>query len=224
MAIAGKRVLGSRAAFLPLTAAVIFAFAVSAHGQYRYQPSAEYYHNDTASGTVMGGAFGAITGAIIGGSGDRGEGALIGAGVGALTGNLLGRQKDRVDEQRAAAGMAAVAQANQQATAQAVTNYDLVRMAQAGVGDELIISTIRSRGARLDLSPGALIALKESGVSDPVLIAAQQMSGRPLPAPATIVTEAVPSTVILAPPPRRVYRYAPRYPYRRSRVHYHFRF
>ena len=54
----------------------------------------------------MGGAFGAVTGAIVGGRKDRGEGALIGAGVGALTGNLLGRAKDRADEQRAAAGAA----------------------------------------------------------------------------------------------------------------------
>ena len=49
-------------------------------------PSYDYYRNDTVEGTVVGGAFGALTGAIIGGKKDRGEGALIGAGVGALTG------------------------------------------------------------------------------------------------------------------------------------------
>ena len=101
--------------------------------QYYYQPSPDYYHNDTASGTVLGGAFGAVTGAIVGGKKDRGEGALIGAGVGALTGNLLGRSKDRADERQAAFGAGVAAQANQQAAAMAVSNYDLVTMTRAGV-------------------------------------------------------------------------------------------
>jgi hypothetical protein len=40
--------------------------------QYYYQPPRDYYHNDTASGTFMGGALGAVTGAIVGGRKDRG--------------------------------------------------------------------------------------------------------------------------------------------------------
>ncbi len=73
--------------------------------------------------------------------------ALIGAGVGALTGNVLGRAQDQADERRAATGAAVVAGMNQQAAAAAVTNLDLINMARAGVGDDLIISTIQSRGA-----------------------------------------------------------------------------
>ena len=65
---------------------------------YYYQPAPDYYHNDTASGTFLGGAMGAITGAIIGGKHHAGQDALIGAGVGAVTGNLLGRSKDANDE------------------------------------------------------------------------------------------------------------------------------
>src|SRR3982751_6612641 len=83
---------------------------------YVYQPAPDYYHNDTASGTFLGGVMGAITGAV------------IGAGVGAVTGNLVGRSKDRADEQRAAAGAAAVGQMNAQAAATAVTNYDLLQI------------------------------------------------------------------------------------------------
>ena len=45
-------------------------------------------------GTFLGGAFGAITGALIGGKHHSGQDALIGAGVGAVTGNLLGQSKD----------------------------------------------------------------------------------------------------------------------------------
>ncbi len=46
-------------------------------------------------GTVIGGAVGAGTGAIIGNqSGNAGEGALIGAAAGALGGGLLGSARD----------------------------------------------------------------------------------------------------------------------------------
>jgi hypothetical protein len=215
-----------------LAAAILFGAIPPAHAQYQYVPPPDYYRNDTAEGTVLGGAFGAITGAVLGGKKKRGEGALIGAGVGAVTGNVLGRGKDRADEYHAAAGAAAVAQANRQAAAQAVTNYDLFRLTQAGVGEEVIIATIRSRGARLDLSPEGLIALKESGVSDRVLVAAQQMTGgyTPLPPPptTTIVREPVPSTVIVAPYPRWRYYYPPPYhrhhPHRGASFHYRARF
>lgn len=193
---------------------------------YYYQPAPDYYHNDTASGTVMGGALGAVTGAIVGGRKDRGEGALIGAGIGAVTGNLLGRSKDRVDEQRAAVGAATVGRMNQQASALAVTNYDLLEMTRAGVSDDVIISTMRSRGVQIDLSPQSLISLKQSGVSDRVVLAAQEMSrGGPYvagPAPVPIV-EAVPTRVIVTP---AYPHYGPRYRYyhhhHRPRTHIHY--
>ncbi len=143
---------------------------------YYYQPAPDYYHNDTASGTFLGGAMGAITGAVVAGRKDRGAGALIGAGVGAVTGNLLGRSKDAADERRAANGAMAVGQMNQQAVAMAVTDSDLVQMTRAGISEDVIISTMRSRGTRVDLSPQSLIALRQQGVSDRVVMAAQQMS------------------------------------------------
>ena len=192
--------------------------------QYYYQPPPDYYHNDTASGTVMGGAFGAVTGAIIGGRKDRGEGALIGAGVGALTGNLLGRAKDRTDEHRAATGAAVAAHANRQAAAMAVTNYDLISMTRAGVSHGVIISTLRSRGAQLDLSPQGLISLKQSGVDDNVLLAAQDLNNAPAyvyrPAPPPVVVREAPSTVIVTQGPWRPYRYPPRRPHYRTRIYY----
>ena len=201
-----------------LPAVLLMSLLASTHdasGQqpYYYQPAPDYYHNDTASGTVVGGAMGAITGAIIGGRSNRGEGALIGAGVGALTGNVLGRAKDRVDQRQAASGAAVVAQANQQAAAQAVTNYDLV------------ISTLRSRGARLDLSPQGLIALKQAGVSDRVLLAAQDMSASRgyIPPALPVVRQVPPPTVIVTPAPGPYYRYyGPRYyPYHHTHFYYH---
>jgi hypothetical protein len=196
-------------------------------GQYYYQPGPDYYHNDTASDTIVGGALGAVTGAIVGGK-HKGVDALIGGGIGAVTGNLLGQSKDRADERNAAAGAAAAANMNAQAAAQnaqaaaqAVTNYDLVNMTKSGVSDDLIISTIQSRGGRLDLSPQALIALKQSGVSDRVVLAAQNMGrGSPYnPAGGPVVAGPPPTTVIVAPRP--YYYYGPG-PYYHARVYYRF--
>jgi hypothetical protein len=189
-----------------LSAIMLLASFDGASAQYIYQPAPDYYQNDQLGGTVAGGALGAVTGAIVGGRKNRGEGALIGAGVGAITGNLLGANKDRADERRAAAGAAYTGQLNQQAAAQAVTNYDLAEMTRAGVSEEVIISTMRSRGTRIDLSPNSLIALKQSGVSDRVVLAAQDINrgggGGAVIAPAPVVTEDVPSTrVIVAPAP-----------------------
>lgn len=211
-----------------LAAAILLIVAGNASAQpYYYQPPPSYYHNDTAAGTVAGGALGAVTGALVGGKDNRGEGALIGLGVGALTGNILGRSQDRADEQRAAYGAAAVGQLNQQAAAQAVTNYDLQEMTRAGVSEDVIISTMNSRGTRLDLSPNALISLKQAGVSDRVVLAAQNVSpvGPPVVASAPVIAEVVPATrVIVAPapwpcygPPYRHYHY-----YHRPRAHFHY--
>src|SRR3954462_3081881 len=101
-------------AVVTIVAGLAYAYPAAAQPYY-YQPAPDYYHNDTASGTFLGGAMGAITGAVIGGRHHAGQDALIGAGVGAVTGNLLGRSKDAADEHRAAAGAAAVGQLNQQA-------------------------------------------------------------------------------------------------------------
>jgi hypothetical protein len=184
-------------------------WATPAQGQYYYAPPPSYYQNDTLGGTVMGGGFGAITGAVIGGKKNRGEGALIGAGVGALTGGLLGKAQDNADARQAAVGSSVAAQANAQVAAQAVTNYDLVDMTRAGLSEDVIISTMRSRGARFDLSPSALIALKQNGVSDRVVIAAQSMSPNGYSAPAPAVVMSPSPAIVVSPPPAVYVRPAP---------------
>jgi hypothetical protein len=201
----------------------VLARSERAQAQYYYQPGPDYYRNDTAQDTVVGGALGAVTGAIVGGK-HKGTDALIGAGIGAVTGNLLGQAKDHSDEQKAAAGAAMAANMNAQAAAQAVTNYDLVTMTRSGVSDDLIISTIQSRGARLDLSPQALIALKQQGVSDRVVLAAQNMShGAPYVPPGgavpVVATGPPPATVIVEPRP---YYYWGPGPYYNAHVYYRF--
>jgi Glycine zipper len=221
-----KKAAGQILLFL-FAAACALSDAHQAVAQYYYQPGPDYYHNDTASDTIVGGALGAVTGAIVGGK-HKGTDALIGAGIGAVTGNLLGQSKDRSDERKAAAGAAAAANMNAQAAAQsaqaaaqAVTNYDLVNMTKSGLSDDLIIGTIQSRGARLDLSPQAVIALKQNGVSDRVVLAAQNMGhgSSYIPAAVPVVAGPPPTTVIVAPRP--YYYYGPG-PYYNAHVYYRF--
>jgi hypothetical protein len=186
--------------------AVAWSASIADAQQYYYSPPPSYYQNDTAVGAVAGGGVGAITGALIGGKKNGEGGALIGAGVGALTGGLIGKSVDNADQRQFAAGVAATQQANAQVAAMAVTNYDLVEMTRAGVSEDLIISTIRTRGGRFDLSPPQLIALKQQGVSDRVVMAAQSASangGYAGPAYAAA------PPIVVAPPPVYYVRPAP---------------
>ena len=50
----------SQAICVGLVAALTLAAARPVNAQYYYQPAPDYYHNDTASGTFMGGALGVL--------------------------------------------------------------------------------------------------------------------------------------------------------------------
>ena len=50
-----------------------------------------------------------------------------------------------------------------------IDNDTIVRMAKAGIGDDLLVQTIQLQPGRYDTSPDALIALKQAGISDRVL-------------------------------------------------------
>jgi hypothetical protein len=50
-----------------------------------------------------------------------------------------------------------------------VDNDTIIRMAKAGIGDDLLVQTIQSQPGHYDTSPDALIALKQAGISDRVL-------------------------------------------------------
>jgi hypothetical protein len=162
--------------------------------------------NHTQSGAVVGSGLGALTGAVIGSnSGHAPGGALIGAAVGALAGGTVGHAEDH-REARDAAFMQA---AYEQQARGALTNFDLVRMAQSGMGDDVIISSIQTRGGRFDLGTEALINLKANGVSDRVIVAMQQAVQGPPPtvvAPGPVVVPGPPvfvhpAPVFVGPPP-----------------------
>jgi hypothetical protein len=78
-----------------------------------------------------------------------------------------------------------------------------VEMTRAGLSEDLIISTVRSRGGRFDLSPAGLITLKQQGVSDRVVLAAQAASTGGGYAPAAsgyAPAPAMASPVVVGPP------------------------
>ncbi len=176
--------------------------------------------NRAQTGALVGTGFGAIVGSAIGGhNGHPGGGALIGAATGALAGGLIGDAEDARDERDFAISQAHYAQQAQQA----LTNNDLVAMSQSGVGEDVIIGMIQSRGGRFNLSPNDVIMLKSSGVSDRVLIAAQsspQFSTAQPPVivrPAPIHTEVVFAPYPPPPPPGLFIEFGPR----RSHWHRH---
>jgi hypothetical protein len=103
---------------------------------------------------------------------------------------------------------------NAQAAALAVTDADLVQMTRAGVSEDVIISTMHSRGTRIDLSPQSLIALRQQGVTDRVILAAQNVGAAPgyygAAAGPTVVTEVPPPPSVIVAPAYRPYYYYPR--------------
>ena len=52
-----------------------------------------------------------------------------------------------------------------------MSNDTVLRMHQAGLADDLILQTIAAQPGKYDTTPDALIALKQAGLSDPVLAA-----------------------------------------------------
>ena len=152
--------------------------------------------NNTQSGALAGTGLGAVAGAIIGeASGHPGAGALIGAATGAAAGGLIGNSEDAKEERDVAIAHARYEHARTQAVAYAVTESDVVTMTRSGVGDEVIVNSLRTRGCRWDSTPDAVIRLKHEGVSDRVLTAMQNTGLHTAP--------------VVGPPPPGPYYYPP---------------
>ena len=132
------------------------------------------YRSD--QGALLGGLGGAGLGAIIGKqTGNTGAGAVIGAAAGAITGAAVGNELDEIDARNRAM---IEQQMGRKISAAAVTMHDVVSMSQAGVGDELIVTHLRSHGMAAPPSAQQIIELKQAGVSDRVV---QAMQTSPLP-------------------------------------------
>lgn len=53
---------------------------------------------------------------------------------------------------------------------QSIKNEDVIQMARAGLSSEVILAAIRKSACKFDTSPSSLVAMKEAGVPDDVLM------------------------------------------------------
>lgn len=122
--------------------------------------------NNTGSGALIGGALGAMTGAVIGGR-NAGAGALIGAGVGALGGGLIGNSMDQ--EQNARLRAEAPQTYVKVDQGQPLSIADVKALAKAGISEDVMISQIKNSRTVFHLSAADIIDLRDAGVSDKVV-------------------------------------------------------
>ena len=167
--------------------------------------------DNTASGALMGGAIGAISGAAIGGPRNGGAGALIGAAAGALAGGAMGHSMDlQQQEQLRAQAPQTYVRVEQ---GQPLSVADIKALAAAKVSDDVIISQIRNSHTIFRLSTSDIIDLHNSGVSENVInlmINTPSLVGDASAAQTTtVVTEMPPpppvETVVIAPGPGYVW-------------------
>jgi len=123
--------------------------------------------NNTGTGALIGGAFGALTGAAIGGRGHGGPDALIGAAAGALAGGLIGNAADR--EQAARLKAMAPQTYDRVDQGQPLTVADVKALVKAGVTEEVIIAQIQNSHTVYHLSAADIIDLRDAGVTDRVI-------------------------------------------------------
>jgi hypothetical protein len=88
-----------------------------------------------------------------------------------------------------------------------LTLEEVVKLAQAGVSDEVIITRIRKAGRPFDLTTEEILELKRAGISDPVVQTLMDPSkpytpppAPPPPAPAAAVSAPAPAPTAAAPP------------------------
>jgi len=123
--------------------------------------------NNTGSGALIGGAFGALTGAAIGGPRNGGVGALIGAAAGAIGGGLIGNSMDQ--EQNARLRAQAPQTYVKIDQGQPLQVSDVEALVKAGVSDDVIIAQIQNSHTVYHLQATDIIALRNAGVSDKVV-------------------------------------------------------
>lgn len=166
--------------------------------------------DNTGSGALLGGVFGAATGAIIGGPRNAGAGALIGAAAGVIAGGLIGHSMDEAQQarlrQQAPETYVKVDQG------QPLQVSDVKALVRAGVSDDVIISQIQTSHTIYHLSATDIIDLRNSGVSDRVVnfMINTQSTVSSAPAQSTVVVQQAPpsapvETVYASPGPGYVW-------------------
>jgi outer membrane lipoprotein SlyB len=167
--------------------------------------------NNTGSGALIGGVFGALTGAAIGGSHHGGQDALLGAAVGALAGGLIGNSADREQEARLKAQAPQTYTRVEQGSPLSIA--DVKALAKAGISEEVIVSQIKASRTIFHLSAADIIDLRDAGVPDKVInymIDTPASVGANSDVASTVVVQQSPppppvETVVVAPAPGYVW-------------------
>ncbi len=159
----------------------------------------------------VGGVTGALAGAAIGGSRGNGlAGAALGGALGAAGGAAIGEAIDESEDR--------AQQAAYQAAHGGVGVVQVIQMAQAGLGDPVIVNHVQTHGLARPLEVSDLIELRNAGVSNEVVIALQNATPRPV---APMVIEPPPPPIVVqevhVPGPRVVWG-RPGHPGRRPGV------
>jgi uncharacterized protein YcfJ len=165
--------------------------------------------NNTGTGALIGGAFGALAGAALGGR-HGGTDALIGAGAGALAGGLIGNAADQ--EQNARLQEQAPQTYVRVSQQQPLSTTDVKALAKAGISDDVIINQITSTHTGFHLTSSDIIDLRNSGVSDKVVNFMIGTASDPSAVPSgdsVVVQDAPPpppaETVVVSPGPDYVW-------------------
>lgn len=171
-------------------------------------PSSAKAQHNTQRGATFGGITGAIAGAIIGdNNNEAGAGAAIGGAIGAVAGGLLGNASDKDNALRqqqyyqSRQQYATSAYASPQPLG-AVSFADVISMSRSGVGDNVILNQIQTRGVQRQPVVSDIISLHQQGVSETVIGAMQQaptasqLAAAPVAAPRPTIVE---SPVIVQP-------------------------
>jgi len=166
--------------------------------------------NNTGSGALIGGVFGALAGAALGGR-NGGQDALIGAAAGVVAGSLIGHSMD--EDQRARLQEEYPATYVRVSQQQPLTMADVKAMAKAGISGDVIINQIVSTHTGFHLSPADIIDLRDSGVSDKVvnfmISTASDVTAIPSDSTTVVVADAPPppadDVMVAAPGPDYVW-------------------
>jgi hypothetical protein len=85
-----------------------------------------------------------------------------------------------------------------------LTNDSIVKMAKAGLGEDILISTIKTQPGRYTTGPDDLIALKVANVSDKVIAAMMEKASASAGAPAVAAPSGTPSVAPVKAAPAAV--------------------
>lgn len=149
-------------------------------------------------GAALGGLAGGLTGAALGDAhGAALGGAAVGTAVGALAGAAIGDSMDAEVARR----QALIEAKTGRRMAGTATTADVTAMVTSGLSDDVIITHVRTHGVAAPLTTTEIIRLHESGVSEKVINAMQEVSATQasLP-PVAYATPVVIEQPYMAPP------------------------